>query len=48
MSDRNTKTIVQAYDGSVIQELELLEWPAVDGMLNRARQLHADRRQYLV
>ncbi len=45
MSDKNTKTIVQAYDGSVIQDLELLEWPTVDAMLNRARQLHADRHQ---
>jgi acyl-CoA reductase-like NAD-dependent aldehyde dehydrogenase len=47
MSAKNTKTIVQAYDGSAIRELELLEWPAVDAMLNRALRLHTDRSQWL-
>jgi acyl-CoA reductase-like NAD-dependent aldehyde dehydrogenase len=47
MSDRNTKTVVQAYDGSAIRELELLEWSTVDAMLDRAWKLHVNRSQWL-
>ena len=47
MSAKNSKTVVQAYDGSTIRELELQEWSAVDAMLNRARQLHEDRSGWL-
>ncbi len=47
MSAKNSKTVVQAYDGSTIRELELQEWPAVDAMLNRAWQLHEDRSGWL-
>ena len=42
-----TTTIVQAYDGEPIRELELQDWPAVDAMLDRAARLHRDKPQGL-
>ena len=40
-------TVVQAFDGEPIRELNLSEWPEVDGMLARAEQLIRNRHRWL-
>jgi acyl-CoA reductase-like NAD-dependent aldehyde dehydrogenase len=41
------KSIVQAYDGEQIRELNMSQWAEVDGMLARAEQLIRNRNQWL-
>ncbi len=36
--DQKKQTVVQAFDGKPIRELNLSEWAEVDGMLSRSDQ----------